>query len=220
MRDCSAQLADAELLTAHRENRREDVHRMRVRWRWRAYLGLDGVPEPKALLLSVVQGHVPVPAQKAFRLPDSLVGEPRRPPPGPRRAGTAALPREQAGPSAPRQGSAALTAATSACALLTSAGRYRSCSPGPGTRQELRHQARLHGIADRSPNPHGWAQSPNQDRTIGPTQAMVRSGAQENKGIRASAGGPLPALNPVRSKPLSRNRQEQRPIRGAARTRR
>ena len=77
MRDCSVQLADAELLTAHRENRREDVHRMRVRWRWRAYLGLNGVPEAKALLLSVVQGHVPVPAQKAFRLPDSLVGEPR-----------------------------------------------------------------------------------------------------------------------------------------------
>jgi hypothetical protein len=48
MRDCSAQLADAELLTAHRENRREDVHRMRVHWRWRAYLGLNGVPEPKA----------------------------------------------------------------------------------------------------------------------------------------------------------------------------
>ena len=43
MHDCSAQLADAELLTAHRENRREDVQRMRVHWRWRAYLGLNGV---------------------------------------------------------------------------------------------------------------------------------------------------------------------------------
>lgn len=63
--------------------------------------------------------------------------------PGPRRAGTAALPREQAGPSAPRQDPAALTAATSACALLTSAGRYRSCSPGPGTREEARRQAIL-----------------------------------------------------------------------------
>src|SRR5947207_12658695 len=35
-----------------------------------------------------------------------------RPPPGPRRAGTAALPRKQAGLPAPRQNSAALTAAT------------------------------------------------------------------------------------------------------------
>src|SRR4029077_12148199 len=68
-----------------------------------------------------------------------------RPPPEPRRAGTAALPREQAGPPAPRQDSAALAAATSACALPTSAVRYRSCSPGPGTREELRRQAYPHG---------------------------------------------------------------------------
>jgi hypothetical protein len=47
MHDCSAQLADAELLTAHRENRREDVQRESVRWRWRAYLGLNGVHEGK-----------------------------------------------------------------------------------------------------------------------------------------------------------------------------
>jgi hypothetical protein len=40
---------------------------MRVHWRWRAYLGLNGVPEPKALLLSVVQGHVPVPADGLHR---------------------------------------------------------------------------------------------------------------------------------------------------------
>jgi hypothetical protein len=43
-----------------------------------------------------------------------------------------------------------LTAATSACALLTSTGRYRSCSPGPGTREELRRQAYPHGYPDRS----------------------------------------------------------------------
>lgn len=77
MHDCSAQLADAELLTAHRENRREDVQRLRVHWRWRAYLGLNGGPEAKALFLAVGQAHVPVPAQIAFHLPDSPVGEPR-----------------------------------------------------------------------------------------------------------------------------------------------
>ena len=45
---CSARLADAELLAAHRENRREDVQRESVHWRWRAYLGLNRGPEPKA----------------------------------------------------------------------------------------------------------------------------------------------------------------------------
>jgi len=68
MRDCSAQLADAELVTAHRENRREDVQRESVHWRWRAYLGLNGGHEEKAIFLPVVQGHVPVPAQIAFHL--------------------------------------------------------------------------------------------------------------------------------------------------------
>jgi hypothetical protein len=50
---------------------------MRVHWRWRAYLGLNGGPEAKALFLAVGQAHVPVPAQIAFHLPDSPVGEPR-----------------------------------------------------------------------------------------------------------------------------------------------
>lgn len=76
MHDCSAQLADAELPAAHCENRREDVHRMRVRWRWRAYLGLNGVPEPEALLLPVVQGHVPVPAQNGRVNPNWLRSSP------------------------------------------------------------------------------------------------------------------------------------------------
>jgi hypothetical protein len=51
MHDCSAQLADAELLTAHRENRRQDVQRESVHWRWRAYLGLNGGHEEKAIFL-------------------------------------------------------------------------------------------------------------------------------------------------------------------------
>jgi hypothetical protein len=50
-------LADAQLLTAHRENRREDVQRESVHWRWRAYLGLNGVQEEKAIFLPVGQGH-------------------------------------------------------------------------------------------------------------------------------------------------------------------
>jgi hypothetical protein len=41
----------------------------------------------------------------------------------------------------------------------------------------------------------GWAHGPGQDGTIVPRQAVVPSGEEENKGIRAAAGGPLPALN-------------------------
>src|SRR6266566_3016940 len=59
----------------------------------------------------------------------SCRGAATHPPPVPRRAGTAAVPREQAGLSAPRQDSAVRTAATSAYAFLTSAVRY--CT-GPG----------------------------------------------------------------------------------------
>jgi hypothetical protein len=43
----------------------------------------------------------------------------------------------------------------------------------------------------------GWAHGPGQDGTIDPRQAVVPGGEEENKGIRAAAGGPLLALNPV-----------------------
>jgi len=43
----------------------------------------------------------------------------------------------------------------------------------------------------------GWAHGPGQDGTIDPGQAVVPGGEEENKGIRAAAGGPLLALNPV-----------------------
>ena len=43
----------------------------------------------------------------------------------------------------------------------------------------------------------GWAHGPGQDGTIDPRQAVVPGEEEENKGIRAAAGGPLLALNPV-----------------------
>jgi hypothetical protein len=45
----------------------------------------------------------------------------------------------------------------------------------------------------------GWAQGPGQGGTIGPRQAVVPGREEQHKGIRAAAGGPLPALNPVKS---------------------
>jgi len=66
-------LAAAELLTARRENRCEDIQRLRVGWRWRAYLGLNGCQQAKTLFLAGRQGHVAVSAQIAFHRPDSPV---------------------------------------------------------------------------------------------------------------------------------------------------
>ena len=67
-----------------------------------------------------------------------------------------------------------------------------SARPAPAMTARL--QAGLRA-ADRP----GWAFGPGQDGTIVPRQAAVPSGEEENKGIRAVAGGPLPALNPVKS---------------------
>jgi len=48
-------------------------------------------------------------------------------------------------------------------------------------------------------DPHGWGLGPGQDGTIAPRRAVVPSGEEENKGIRAAAGDPFPALNLARS---------------------
>jgi hypothetical protein len=52
----------------------------------------------------------------------------------------------------------------------------------------------------------GWAHGPGQAGPIDPRQAVVSSGEGEHKGIRAAAGGPLPALNPVKGQARIRGR--------------
>jgi hypothetical protein len=50
----------------------------------------------------------------------------------------------------------------------------------------------------------GWAHGPGQDGTIVPSQAAVPSGEEENKGIRAAAGGQFSALNLVKARAFIR----------------
>jgi NADH-quinone oxidoreductase subunit B len=65
--------ANAKLLTAHCEDRRDGVQRMDADWRRRVYLRLNDRHEAKALFLAGTQHHVPVPPQIIFGPPDSLV---------------------------------------------------------------------------------------------------------------------------------------------------
>jgi hypothetical protein len=72
---------------------------------------------------------------------------------------------------------------------------YRISRQPLGWLQQLQ---RAFGLELRRRPTAGWAQGPGQGGTIGPRQAVVPNGGQENKGIRAAAGGSLPALNPVK----------------------
>lgn len=72
---------------------------------------------------------------------------------------------------------------------------YRISRQPLGRLQQLQ---RAFGLEPRRRPTAGWAQGPGQGGTIGPRQAVVPNGGQENKGIRAAAGGSLPALNPVK----------------------
>lgn len=76
--------------------------------------------------------------------------------------------------------------------------RTRTGQPGPGAAPPLpglppaarpapATAARLR--AGAAPQAHSRAQGPGQGGTIGPRQAVVPNGEQENKGIRAAAGG-------------------------------
>src|SRR5262245_53381337 len=53
--------------------------------------------------------------------------------------------------------------------------------------------------ARHAARPHRMGLGPGHDGTLGPRQAVILSGEEENKGIRAAAGGPLPVLKPVKS---------------------
>jgi hypothetical protein len=54
----------------------------------------------------------------------------------------------------------------------------------------LRNDSAPSGWASRR-DPHGWGLGPGHDGTIIPRQAVALSGEEENKRIRAVAGGPL-----------------------------
>src|SRR5262249_55990628 len=59
-------LANAKLLTADCEDRRDDVHRMDAgRWR-RAYLSLNDRQQAEGLFLTGAQVHAPIPLQVIF----------------------------------------------------------------------------------------------------------------------------------------------------------
>ncbi|MGE5133103.1 MAG: hypothetical protein ACM32E_09355, partial [Gemmatimonadota bacterium] len=66
-------LANAELLTADCEDRRDDVHRMDADWRRRAYLSLNDRQQAEGLFLAGAQGHAPIPPQVIFGPMDSPV---------------------------------------------------------------------------------------------------------------------------------------------------
>src|SRR5215467_13640597 len=65
--------ANAKLLTAHCEDRRDDVHRMDADWRRRTYLSLNDRHEAEGLFLADAQDHAPMPPQVIFGSMHSLV---------------------------------------------------------------------------------------------------------------------------------------------------